>query len=397
MDRQRLLVLAILFLAQAAFAYEQNLSAFGFQGLNLSSASDRNCQTITVDAASNATAGAQVGILSVQADFNGPVNDTSFVTVKINDSDPTLFWPENFSCTTENGCWARVYATELANGPTTIQLCITAGNETPAAEITNKSFLGFYDAPVLEIETNAPKVVILGDQVQMTTVIRNVGSSDANIFAQFIHPDVRSLVEITSFDIIEGQSSANALITAGQTSTFVYSIKPTKVSTYNLPSAVVRFDNIFGEKQDIRSGHPQMAVVTPKQLELAIVGTQEKSAGQTTFALKVLAKNSWDTPFEGTISVSPSGVVNDSNLPIIILPQSEKQMMFYTSALAPGKYTFSSEITDGNNIYKADSISFEVVQDGIPIEIVLSIIGVILAIVIVYWIYSVKKPTEAKN
>ena len=61
------------------------------------------------------------------------------------------------------------------------------------------------------------------------------------------------LLNITSFDIIDGSSSASGVIKAGETKEFNFAIIPGKISAYNLPSSIVKFTNIFAYSAFITS------------------------------------------------------------------------------------------------------------------------------------------------
>ena len=383
------LLVVIVMLAQLAFAYEAPLSDFGFTGISLKSVSSRDCQTLNIDVSDKDASGAAFGIVSVKASFDGPQNDNSYVTAKINSADPKIFWPENFNCG-GSGCWARVFATELSNGPATIEICAVTGNETTSADVAASSFLGFYDTPVITIETTAPKNVILGDQVKLSTVLRNIGSKDVDIFAQFIHPDTRSLTEITSFDIVQGDSSASTTLKAGDTKTFNYYIKPTLPSGYNLPYAVVFFDNIFGEKQALTSSHPQMVVSSPQQIEVSVIGTDVSGNSENFVVLKAVIKNLWNEQFEGEILMSPTDIVSDANQRVTVSPLGEQEITFQTKNLSPGSYQFSAMVSNSDHTYTSNTISSDVKKPAFPIEIVLAVIGIVAAIIVLYWVYVAK-------
>jgi len=382
-------LVALLIFAQLALAYDSPLSHFGFQGITLSSPSSRDCWSYDFDVAGHMEGTLTHGIISVNASFDGPKNDNSYVTVKINGSAPKVFWPENFSCG-ENGCWARVFAEELGKGPTTIELCIATGSETTGAILSSGSYIGFYDTPVITIETMAPQTVILGERVKMSTVLTNIGSKDVSIFAQFIHPDTRSLVDITSFDIIEGDSSASTALKAGETKEFTYYIKPTLPSGYNLPYAVVFFDNIFGEKQALTSSHPQMVVVSPQQIEVSLIGTDASTSSTNMMSLKVVVKNNWQTQYEGELTLSPADLVIDADRNLLVAAGGQKEVTFSTKSLSPGSYQFSAIVSDPEHAYTSNTVYFDVKKPEFPLEIVLAVIGIVAATVVLYWVYFAK-------
>jgi len=383
------LLLVLVLFTQLAFAYEAPLSDFGFTEMSLTDASSKDCQIISADISNKDTPDAAFGVVSIKAFFDGPQNDNSYVTVKVNYADPKIFWPENFVCA-QDGCWARVFAIDLSSDSTSIELCVATGNETTNAYISKDSYLGLYDTPVITIETTAPKNVILGDQVKLSTVLKNTGSKDVNIFAQFIHPDTRTLTEITSFDIVQGDSSASTTLVAGETKTFNYYIKPTIPSGYNLPYAVVFFDNVFGERQALTSSHPQMVVSSPQQIEVSVIGVDPTVGTEDYMVLKALVKNLWNEQFEGELLMNPSDLILDANKSLIIPALGQKEVVFETKKLSPGAYQFSAVVSGTEHTYISNLISFDVKKPTFPIEIILAIIGLVAAIAVLYWVYVAK-------
>jgi hypothetical protein len=231
-------LVGFIFLALFSITFAQvDLSNFDFNGIYLNKENTKLCETIFVDLPQELDKDA---ILSVKAAFFGVKEDNSYVSVKINNGKEKVIWPEFFSCAGEE-CLARVFVPELKHGETAIRLCLNSGGKTTKAELFEYSTIGFYKTPVFSIENIAPDKIFLGERAKMKIVISNEGELDANVFVQFIAEDLRTLLEITSFDIVEGDTSAEKIILANSSEEFVYYIKPSIVSSYNLPSAVLSF------------------------------------------------------------------------------------------------------------------------------------------------------------
>ncbi|MEK6958957.1 MAG: hypothetical protein AABW59_02820 [archaeon] len=385
---QKRIVLALFVLvslAGYAAAYEVPLSTFGFGGIELNGPFGEKCQTISIDMADKVTLAEGQGVLSIHATFDKADNDNSYISLSVDGGTEKIIWPERMTC--GETCWSRVFLPELSKGITNLNLCLKTGTYTNSAVISENSFIGFYDTPVLWIENRAPTQIFLGQRAMMSIIIKNTGSKDANISAQFVQEDTRSLVEIKSFDIIEGDSSVTTTIKAGETREFFYFIKPSAASSYNLSSAALFFDNVFNERQMIVSNHPQMKVLIPNQIEVSLVGTEERNG---VLRLKLIAKNNWDSFYEGKILFSPSDLIFDSNQDISIAPSATQEISVRTKTLTPGSYSFSASVTDSNNSYSTQNIQYDVKREGFPIEIVMAVIAIILATAVILWVYKGK-------
>jgi len=221
----------------------------------------------------------------------------------------------------------------------------------------------------------------------LSTLISNTGTKDANLYVQFIHPDTRAKVNITSFDIVEGDSSAYTYIAAGETKRFDYYIKPSIVSSFNLPSAAMFFTNIFKESQVILSNHPFMRVQKQEPLEVSLVSISDTQP----FVLKALIKNNTSSEFTGKVILSPQTALIEPVMDFVVSAGGEREVTFNAEPqLAVGTYTFSASIVDVNDIYTSNPINLEAKQNGISFEIIFAIIGVLVGLAIFAWIYFMK-------
>lgn len=377
-------ILLFLFLLTNVFAYEAPLSNYGFVGISVDKASTKECKELTISIPDSAKEEVGAGILSVGAVFTDYKNDSSYLTISINEGVEEVLWPENFSCTQD--CWARIFVPDLKN-ETKINLCAVLGGLTKKVEITSNSFIGIFDTPVLSIKNNAPNEIFLGERAKMSIVVSNNGTKAANVYVQFVHPDTRAKVTITSFDIVEGDSSATTTLNPNETKQFDYFIKPTVISSYNLPSAALFFNNIFGEKQTIISSHPQMSVLNPNHIEVSLFALNE----QAPYNFKAIIKNNWAEPFKGTIIISPQTALKEAIQQIEVLGKSEKEIIFDSTELASGKYSFFATVTDMNNVYSSNKIELESKQNSVPFEIMFAILGIVIGAAIFAWIYFAKK------
>ncbi len=377
-----LFLVAFITLALSAFAYEVPLSEFGFAPISNTTNFTRDCKELTLEIPSNTLANeGGAPILSLNSNFYNYSNDTSYVSVSINGSEEEVIWPESFACT--ESCYARVFLPELMQGQTKVNICAVLGGKTQGIEILEASKIGLYNTPVLTIKNSAPGIVYLGDRAKMTTIVTNEGTKASTIRVQFIHPDTRAAVNITSFDIVEGESYAVTTIYPGETKNFVYYIKPTVLGLYNLPSAAMFFKNVFGENQFMISNHPMMSVQTRKQIEVSLIAVSDSEP--RTF--KAIIKNNLDQAFSGVITISPQVEIQDAMQEVEVPANSEKEILFKSEALTEGDYEFFATIRDTNNIYSSNKIAVQVENNSISIQMILAIVGIIAGALIFAWIY----------
>ena len=383
MYKKTLALISILFLVSFVSALEFPLSNYGFNEIEVTGASMRECQSFTLDLTQlKDTAFYSEGILSLKTDFIGEKGDNSFISVKINSEKEQVLWPEYFSC--NNGCWARLFIDDLLDDTKLVRVCISTGGKTSSAKVNASSTIGLYDTPTLEIKNTSPSEIVLGQRAEMNIIVKNKGTKDADVFVQFIAQDLRSLLKITSFDIVEGDASATEIIPAGEEKRFTYYIKPTQASVYNLPAAALFFDNIFNETQQITSTHPQLSVIAPKQIDLVLVSEGLIDNQMTT---KVVVRNNWETPFDGNLSIKPYDLLTGNIIKVFLDKKQEKEFIFKTKTLLPGKYSLLAEIDANDTIYVSDSVSFQIQSKDMTIEIVIAVIAIIIALAIFFRIY----------
>ena len=372
-------LISLLFILNLAFAVD-NIYNYGFEGIELIGSEQKQCQAFTVNYTQKETASLD-GILSIRAEFIGKDNDNSYILTKIN-GEESIIWPENFSC--GDACWARVFIPELKYSETDVEICLITGGATQKANVFSDSTIGLYPSPVVLIENEAPEKIFLGQRAELKSTIKNIGSRDVDIFVQFVGEDTRAVIEISSFDIVEGEPKATTTIKAGETREFFYFIKPNLASSYNLPSSVLTFTNVFGEKQEVLSNHPSMVVLSPEQADIIIIS---EGLEENKFNVKVVVTNNWSEEFVGKLKIMPSDLIDLPEIDISIPGNAEEEFIFQTKVLDLGNYSLSAILLDGNNIFTTKSISFEVNKNDFMFGIILAAIGGIIALAIFLIIY----------
>jgi hypothetical protein len=368
------LVLLVLFFASFSLAYESNLDNFGFEPIIINETNKTVCTDLNIELLEEDFAKSIDPILSVYASFLGEDGDNSYVSVKINDLPEKLLWPETFFC--ENDCVARVFVPSLKSGEVNAKICLRTGGKSTAK--ISKALIGLYDSPILSIENVSPKEIILGQRAQIKIKIKNVGSRPVDGFVQFVAEDLRSFIDITSFDIVEGDASADTTINSNEETEFIFYIKPTQVSTYNLPSSVIFFENIFGEKQQLFSSHPQLNVLAQEQIEVVLISGDLKD---TNFNFSVRVKNNYAQDFNGVLTIFPIDLLEQETS--LFLPGfTEKELSFSTKKLSPGIYSILAQVDNNHETYLSESTSFEVTDNDYSFEIFFAIIAMIIAVAI---------------
>jgi hypothetical protein len=366
------LVLFVLFCSSFALAYESNLDNFGFKPIIINQPNKVECVDLNIALPITEFEKANDPILSIYADFLGEEGDNSYVSVQINNSKEKILWPESFVCKTD--CVSRVFIPELKDNSVMTKICLRAGGKS-TAKLTNAK-IGLYNSPILSIENIAPEEIVLGQRAQIKIKVSNVGSKPSDVFVQFVAEDLRAFIDITSFDIVEGDTSASTRINANEEKEFIFYIKPTQASPYNLPSSVLFFENIFGEKQKVFSSHPQLSVIAQNQVDLVLIGGELKD---NVFNFKVRLKNNYSTGFDGNLTIFPIDLVEQKTN--VVLPAFvEKEIEFSTNILPVGNYSLIAQVDNNDEKYLSESISFEVNNKNYMFEIFFAIIAIIIAI-----------------
>lgn len=386
MNRLLFLFVFVLLLG-SVFAFTSPLTEFGFKEIQTSIVSEKICQTIVLNLNESDLNKEGVGLLSLNSFFGGMDLDNTYISISINEGEEMIFWKEFFHCTKEN-CWARIYLPQLSEGSTNLKICAILGGNTSIVKVTEDSFFGIYDIPLLKIRNEVPSQIFLGDRAKMSIIVSNEGTELATIYVQFVHPDTRAKVNISSFDIVEGDSSATTSLIPGEIKKFDYYIKPTLISSYNLPSAALFFTNNFGEEQVLISNHPTLSVISPKKLDLSLIVSNENDEKSQTF--KVIIKNNFPSSFTGELRLYPQTKIIDSVKEVFVSANGEQEVIF-NSIPFEGKEEFFVSIIDGNEIYYSNTLEVENKSNNFSFLIILAICGILASGLIFVWIYYSKK------
>lgn len=371
----------------SVWAFLAPLEDYGFEEIKTNVVSQKTCQTLSILLNDEDLNKEGVGLLSLNTVFGEMDLDNTYVSVSINEENEQIFWKENFNCKNEE-CWARIYFPEIKKGTTTLEICLSLGGNTKEATITKKSFIGIYDMPLLKIRNEAPSQIFLGNRAKMSIIVSNEGTDLATIYVQFVHPDTRAKVSISSFDIVEGDSSATTSISPNETKRFDYYIKPSLISSYNLPSAALFFTNVFGEEQVLISNHPTLSVVNSKKLELALILLDSKENSKN---FKLIVKNNHSSSFTGEVVLFPQTKIIESTKNIFVSANGEQEILFKTTEFEGSKESFFATIIDGDEIFYSNTIEVENKANSFPLVLFLVIFSIFIGIIIFVWINYSKK------
>ncbi|MCX6801035.1 MAG: hypothetical protein NTZ73_02510 [Candidatus Diapherotrites archaeon] len=373
----------LLLLIFPAFAFEKTFSELGYPGLNVETVRSTNCSTINFSVPQETLNSDLFPIFSLKMEYYPMLGGDSRITIKLDNSREIKILPMDFSCDEE--CWARVSVPKEEMGAeNSAEICAISGKSTSELVLLSESKIGFYDTPVFSLRKESPGTILLGQKAKLKIIATNSGSKDANVFVQFISPLTREAIEITSFDVVEGESSARTVIKSGETREFVFYIKPTLASGYNLPAAVLFFENVFGEEQKVVSNHPQLEVIEPKDVKVVIVAS--KPEGKS-FSFLVEVKNNRMVPFQGLLKISNQELVEGAISPISVPPNSDKQFSFVAKNLSVGDYSIFATVEDENASYNSNTVAFAISGGGLPIEVYFAIFGLIVSAVLLWYIY----------
>jgi hypothetical protein len=390
MKKQIYIILFFLFLSSIVYSNPIIFSDMGYLDFSVESSDKNKCTTFVFELDQQQLDSSKFPILSLKTKFLPVLDESTRLNLKFNDFGNLILFNTDFSCQTD--CWARVIIPKnILNLQNKLELCAVTSKNTEKIIVFAESNINFYETPIFSIEKISPGTIFLGERAQMNIVAKNHGSKDANVFIQFIDPIGKKVVKIDSFDIVEGESTVNTLLRVGETKKFTYYIKPTIESSYNLPSAVLIYQDIFGETQKIYSPHPVLYVIKPKQIETFIVGSNPE---KNIFNFKIIVKNKWDVPFNGQVRVSHEDHVEGAFFEIKIPPNTQREFLFKTNKLAMGDYNFFAIIEDENSSVFSNNITFSIKLDDFSEDLYFAIAGGVVSIIIFLGIYMFWKESK---
>jgi len=272
------IVFLMIFLLSATTAFaetmqELSLKEANLQGLIVEGAMQEVCASMPfVKDASAETPGVYL-IFSTHANFMPTSTGNASVQVFLNDStNPTAdLKPEDFP-----NNWARTQIPIAGlTEKNTLKICGKTSNSITKIEVLEDSKLGYYKMPVFELEkTVSDTKPIVGKELEVTLKAKNVGS-EAGI-AKISYWSI----ELNIAQITKGDAEFEGIIQPGETKTLHYFVKPKYAVQMDLASAILEFENIFGEKKKAYSNRPTLWVQEPEFKIKAFYNTPEQKTIQ---------------------------------------------------------------------------------------------------------------------
>jgi hypothetical protein len=258
----KLLLLFFAILCFAGFAVSETLQELSlkeanFQGLTVEGALKEECASIAFLKEPIAEQKGIYTILSIHASFMPTSNGNAGIKVFVNNNAESLadLKPEDF----ENE-WARVQIpiTGLAE-KNELKICAKTSNSIIKVQVLEDSKIGYYKMPVFEIEkTVSTTKPIVGREMQATIKAKNTGSEAGKASVKYWN------VELNIAQITRGDSDFEGTIQPGETVILNYFVKPKYAVQMDLASAILEYENIFGEKKKIYSNRPTIWVQEPE-------------------------------------------------------------------------------------------------------------------------------------
>lgn len=288
----------------------------------------------------------------------------------------------------EDGCYKTIYLNkETINEINTLKLCGKTGNQESKIILRENSKIGFEKTPrFLEQEfTKTPEKnnILLGEDLEMTIYITNSGSKDADVYISHIAKEVEQVVDITTFNVVIGDSETTTTIKAGETKEIKYTIKPNQPSNYILPSATLNFQNIEGKTEQIRTEHPEIKVDAPDMNFFTFyLKNQEKYFTNEDIEFQLAIKNqSLITQTNVMVELVVSDLFNIQQKKYLIdeiKPNEIKYLKFEAIKPELGQYVIKCNMTTETGISESCSDTKFIIHNSVlTIE---SIAGIILAI-----------------
>ncbi|MDO8646919.1 MAG: hypothetical protein Q7R70_00700 [Candidatus Diapherotrites archaeon] len=329
----------IVLLAFSGFALSETLSEVSlkqanFQGLVAEGQEVQQCATYAFLKEAIAEQKGVFIVFSAHALFSPASQGNAKVSVFLNNFETLAeFKPVDF----QNG-WARVEVP--INGlleKNSLKVCAKTTSSITKVEVLDDSTIGYYKMPKFELKKAVSETrPIIGRELEITLTATNIGSEAATAKISYWN------IELNIAQITRGDSEFNGIIQPGQSVTMRYFVKPKYAVQMDLASAILEFDNIFGEKQTVYSNRPTIWVQEPEFKVKAFYSITEQKAfqpGQST-TLVLTARNEGVNDLENISIkvVKPEGLIvsKDSFENISLKAGASKTFEISASSLEEG-------------------------------------------------------------
>lgn len=412
-----LIFLILINTASASLVFEKSFSEMGQDAFSVNAGESEKCTEMLFSVPGDSLVDrGNVPILALKAEFLPSRSGKATISVSLNGTLLDSLKPEDFTCD-ESGCWKYIYPNELnypveigvvAPGEITVgpwpllkasnalKICANIEDKIESVTIHNESLFGIYKTayfPTSEsifgfTKTIDRETAMLGDEVNITISLTNTGSADAEVQIRHIKPLVEDNVEITSFNVLKGDSDWDGVMKAGETKTITYTIKPIIAAHFTLPAASATYTNEFGKTETVISNYPEITVSAPETKINAYIfrETELRKVGERT-NMRAIIKNN------GTFTVADVKLLLEAPQQISIIGEQEvaigalrpNEVIYYDYEIVSqqeGEFEMGCKVVAGEETFNCENaiVSFEAPKtDWILIAgIVLAIIAVII-------------------
>ncbi|MFH1234451.1 MAG: hypothetical protein V1493_02460 [Candidatus Diapherotrites archaeon] len=208
-------------------------------------------------------------IISINAEFYPAPAGEAVVSLRLNNKTVGSFRIEDFRCTAES-CWARA---ELERGQVlkenALEACIKTGKNVTRAVLSNESIIGYYKKPVFTEQGFVSCILLdsgecvesydaaLGEDLNIILKIANEGTGLSYVDLR----NRKELAGITTSRKEIGQTVFEGIVNAGETKVLTYTIRIESAVPMQLPPAIAKYKNVFGEEESLKSN---LVFINPK-------------------------------------------------------------------------------------------------------------------------------------
>lgn len=383
-----------------AEGFEKNFALRGFEDFVVEGANETECFSVPFLKQEQENL---FPIVSLLAEFLPVREGKAGITVKVNGETIEELKPGDFKCTQE--CVARVMLErDKLKEENELELCISTGNTINKIVLSNKSAIGFYLTPVFlqgDFTKSASKTKLYPEEIiEVTISIHNSGSASALLDLNFVTPFVEE--RMGYIEVIGDTYFSDVELEAAERQEFIYHVKPKKPILMSLPAAILKYENVFGDFEEIRSNAVHLIV---EEIEEKLSGRvfAEKNVFKLgeTGRVKVSVSNLSESKAvnaEVFLNLEDDLLVEGNNKEgFEILPKETKFFEFVVSAENAGEFSVGCRIkyNDFNTVEsycEEITLVFEEEKNSLWLVVgALFLLGIVLVGGILYYAYWHRK------
>lgn len=377
--------------------FEKSFAERGFEDFVVDGANEFDCFSVSF---LNHSEEDLFPILSLQANFLPVVQGNASVLVELNGERVEELKPKDFRCGEE--CVVRItLPKESLVEENDLNLCFGTGNTITRIVLSNESALGFYLTPVfLEgdfVKSVSKTTLFPEEKIEVKILIHNSGSAPAVLDLNFVKPFLEE--RLGYIEVIGDTYFSNVELGVDETKEFKHFVKPKKAIQMSLPSALLEYENVFGETEKI---HSNIVYLNVEEIEEKLLGRvfAEKNVFRVNedAVVRIVVSNlSEKDSFNAELILNaPDGIgLGENGEEFEILPKETRSFEFLVSAENVGEYGVGCTLSYGDNESECPEISLvfeEKEEDSLLLAVgFLFVIGIILGAGILFYAYGHRK------